>query len=145
MNEVNYIGILNFSNIVNDKFGFEIRKIIDNNTKIDESSMGIDKISLMLGQQTIYRAVFDSSYSKKLSGTFYTSTSDGDITADTYGIIEVDSLNNFINITEEQNNYHEIRGVFSMSLVRTRKSQYTLFPNLDTVRFKNCSFHFFLK
>jgi hypothetical protein len=140
-----YPVVINGAGFYRNKIGFSLRKLIDNNINIDESGASIASIDLKIGKQIIYRSNFDSTDYNRPYGLFYTNTSDGDITADIYSVIESDSLNNFINITEEQNSFHEIRGVFSMSLVRTKKSQYTLFPNLDTVRFRNCSFYLFLK
>jgi hypothetical protein len=126
-------------------FGFNIDKVKYNNVLNRESNLAIVAIPLQLGKHIIYKIIYDSSLYFKPRGHFITYTSDGDATGDTYDVLELDSINNYFHITEEKNNFKEIKGVFSLSFVRGPISPYTQFPNLDTVRFRNCSFHLFLK
>ncbi len=126
-------------------FSFALRKIKNNNLRGNESSLILQNLKYKLGIQTIYKTNNDSTDLIKSTSNFYTSTYDGDVLADVYGIIESDSANNYFNIVEEKNNFSEISGVFSLTFVRTGKGNATQFPDMDTVRLRNGSFHLFLK
>jgi hypothetical protein len=146
MNEEKYPAIVRFAGERNSKIELYFSKLSSIDMKSEESALYARSIEKKIGIQRLNKIKFDSTDLLKPVAHFYTNSSDGDdVVADEYYMIESDSLNNFINIIEEGNNFHEIRGVFSMSLARKEINKYTQFPNLDTVRFRNCAFHLFLK
>jgi hypothetical protein len=144
MNGEEYVMIINTMGFTNDKFGFNFRKSPDNNIQQAISRLGCGGIELRKGFQTIYRARYDSTDRFNRRAGFSTSA-DGDAGGDRYDIIESDSLNNFISITDETNNFSEIRGNFSMTFVRIFKDAISPFPELDTVRFRDCTLHLFIR
>jgi hypothetical protein len=146
MNGEKYPAIIRFAGERNSKIELYFSKLSSNDLKVEESALYARSIEKKIGMQRLNKIKFDSTDLLKPVAHFYTTSSDGDdVIADEYYMVEADSLTHFINITEELNNYSEIRGVFSMSLARREINKYTQFPNLDTVRFRNCSFHLFLK
>ena len=73
---------------------------------------------------------------------FSTLWEDGDAICDLYYTIPSDSANNYLQITEEKNNYKEIKGEFSLSCYRAQSCDISSLP--DTLHFRNGKFHLFL-
>lgn len=74
-----------------------------------------------------------------ITQAFYYSAQEEDVTGDVYTVLESDSANNWIEITEAKSNFtKDIKGRFSVTMVRTKKFLNSPFP--DTVRFTNGSF-----
>jgi hypothetical protein len=139
-----YPVIINSIGKKGNKLGFNASKVWNRKLHAEISNFFIGPIDLKLGKQTIYKSNFDSTFYSKLSSTFYTMTSDGDVVGDTYSILESDSANNYFNITKQKKGFSRIEGSFSLTFVRTNKSVYTQFPDLETVKFRNCTFYFYL-
>ncbi len=69
----------------------------------------------------------------------YYSRQEEDVTGDAYTVLKSDSANNWVEITEAKSNFtKDIKGRFSVTMVRTKKFLNSPFP--DTVRFTNGSF-----
>jgi hypothetical protein len=128
-----------------DEMALSLSKIFKCMLVAEQSGLSFGKIKLVSGIQTL-RPYKTSSYNiaLKTSASFYTMASDGDVQADTYELVESDSLNNYFNITYQKNNFKEIKGEFSATFVRIELSKYTQFPDLDTVRIRDGKFHLFL-
>jgi hypothetical protein len=128
-----------------DEMTLSLSKIFKCMLEAEQSNLSFGKIKLVSGIQTLHRYK-PNKYNLAIesSTSFFTMTSDGDVLADTYELVESDSLNNFFNITAQKNNFKEIKGEFSATFVRIELSKHTQFPNLDTVRIRDGKFHLFL-
>jgi len=78
-----------------------------------------------------------------LDARFGTSQADGDVSCDMFQILEADSLNNWIQITKEKDNYKEVWGTYSATFIRLEGCASSPYP--DTLRMRNGSFHFKFK
>lgn len=73
-------------------------------------------------------------------GSFSTAQDDGDVECDFYRVIESDSINNWVRIDSENNDYNEVWGSFSMRLYRTNTCDASIYP--DTLLISGGKFHF---
>ena len=77
-----------------------------------------------------------------LQSVFYT-LQGGDVGCDYYDVLVSDTINNYIQIKGQNNDYKEIWGNFSMTYIRTEScSPNSLWP--DTVRLRDGKFHLYL-
>jgi len=82
-------------------------------------------------------SVFNPSLSKTAS--FGTSQDDGDVGCDLFKVIESDSLNNWVNIWQEKDDFKEVWGTFQVSLYRVAGCASSPYP--DTLRLTDGQFH----
>jgi hypothetical protein len=75
----------------------------------------------------------------KTYSSFSTSQGDGDVLCDMYEVLESDSLNNWIKIETEKNNFTEMSGIFNVTLLRIRTCGSSLYS--DTLKFTNGHFN----
>lgn len=70
---------------------------------------------------------------------FYTAIEQGHATNERFEVLEADTENNWVQITEESNDYKEIKGKFSLTLIKTSTG---IDPNRypDTLRIRNGEF-----
>ncbi len=74
---------------------------------------------------------------------FTTSEDDGCIIGDIFDIDTSGIQNNYIQITKQKDNYHEIWGEFRVKLIRTHNCNCTDLP--DTIEFSKGTFHILFK
>ena len=119
-------------------------KTIDG-VKVNWEQMGFGYFDMSLARQRIYpfdtNAVFDPFIAK--SASFSTNQDDGDVGCDLFDVIEADSLDNWVQITQEKNNFGEVWGVFQVSLYRVNGCAASIYP--DTLRLTNGTFHLVLE
>ncbi|MBX3163054.1 MAG: hypothetical protein KF900_01120 [Bacteroidetes bacterium] len=95
--------------------------------------------------QKVYNIVNGvNSVPKKTYAFFHTYWTDGDVFCENFDIPETDTLNNYIQITKQNNNYKEVFGVFSLTLIKTQDCKERQYPD-DTMRIRNGYFHLYLK
>jgi hypothetical protein len=75
--------------------------------------------------------------------SFSTMQDDGDVWCDLYEVVESDSINNWVHITQQNKNFTEIWGEFSITLHRKSGCPSSVYP--DTLRIKDGEFHIYLK
>ena len=73
----------------------------------------------------------------------FISIMDYDAGGDNYAINDSSSMENFIEITSEANNFKEISGKFQFEVIRTYKDPESKLP--DTLRFTEGTFHLYFK
>ncbi len=76
-------------------------------------------------------------------GAFGTSQDDGDVACDLYQVLGNDSVNNWVRVIRQENNYSEVWGSFSMHLYRIYTCNVSTYP--DTLLITNGSFYFKIK
>ncbi len=78
-------------------------------------------------------------YSIIPTAKFYTLIEQGHASNEEFDILESDTENNWVQITEEKNDYKEIKGKFSLTLIKTSTG---IDPNRypDTLRIRNGEF-----
>lgn len=69
---------------------------------------------------------------------FYTSSDNQHSVCDNYLLILSDTVNNWLQITEEYNNFKELKGSFSATFIKVRNCSFS-YP--DTVKIRNGTFH----
>lgn len=77
-----------------------------------------------------------------VSGSFSTSQELGHVACDYYEIIEQDSINNWVRIDKQQDNFSEVWGSFEMHVYRTDSCKISEYP--DTLMITDGKFHFSL-
>lgn len=98
-----------------------------------------------LFQRILKRDTIASIYPNKarnVGAYFGTPQADGDVTCDSYYVIEQDSVNNWIVIDKQLDNFSEVWGSFSLHLFRTRSCSSSIY--LDTLLITDGKFHFSL-
>lgn len=129
-----------------EKVNFNVRKdkVIDG-VIVPWENFSIGYFNKILGKQHIYpydtNAVFDPVINRTAS--FTTRQDDGDVLCDYFDVIEADSLDNWVQITREENNFGEVWGVFQVSLYRVNGCAASIYP--DTLRLTNGTFHLVLE
>lgn len=98
-----------------------------------------------LQKQNIVKENYNNPYSDstKAWAFFGTMQDDGDLGCEYFEVNEPDTLNNFVQITKQQNNFAEIWGNFSVSFNKTSDCPTGFYPK--TVVIKNGYFHVFVK
>lgn len=74
---------------------------------------------------------------------FNTNDDDGDSVCEWFEVNENDSLNNFVQITKQENDFSELWGNFSVSFNKTSDCKNRFYPNELLIR--NGTFHVFVK
>lgn len=113
---------------------------------VASESLTFNLIQKTLSKQTLYAV--DSLLNMnpsiaKTSSSFNTLDDDGDVACDNFEVIAQDSINNYIQITNANNDYSEISGVFNSNYHRTSSCSATSYP--DTILLTNGTFHIYLK
>jgi len=75
----------------------------------------------------------------RVMSSFVTLSNDGDVLCHTYGVLESDSLNNWVKITKYDEKTKELSGEFSVTYIKTRECATLSYP--DTIRIRNGVFH----
>lgn len=119
-------------------------KTIDGVT-VTWENLSLGFFDMAQGKQRIYpydtNAVFNPYLAKTASLEAY--QADGDVGCDLFDVIEADSLDNWVQITREENNFGEVWGVFQVSLYRVNGCAASIYP--DTLRLTNGTFHLVLE
>jgi hypothetical protein len=116
------------------------------NQLIPYHSINIFLTNKILSKQKIFICNYANnifSDSTKTWATFSTSGGDGSGTCESFEVNEKDSLNNFVQITKQQNDFKEIWGNFSVSFNKTRDCAANFYPN--TIVIRNGNFHVFVE
>ncbi|AEV31830.1 hypothetical protein Oweho_0817 [Owenweeksia hongkongensis DSM 17368] len=77
-----------------------------------------------------------------VSGSFSTNQELGHVQCDYYEVIEQDSVNNWVRINQQKNDFKKVWGSFSMHLYRTSSCSSTIYP--DTLLITDGQFYFVL-
>ena len=72
---------------------------------------------------------------------FFTSIDDGDVVCDAYNVLAADSINNFLQIESQSNNYKEITGRLNATYYRFDSCRGSTWQ--DTLRITNGKFHLY--
>lgn len=124
----------------------------DKTKVIDNRLVSFEFIEICFGNKTMKKQpIFDLivkgdeefSDSTRAWGGFYTMDDDGDAGCESFAINDKDSVNNWIKITKENNDFGEVWGNFSMSFTKTKNCDNKLYP--DAVVIRNGYFHVFVK
>lgn len=107
-----------------------------NNNNVRKEQILITNIPNNLSKQRIYRGIDNRD---TLIATYLTTDIEYDASCDAYRVYEPDSLNNWVQITKEENNYGEIWGNFSITFIKVDSCEGTPYP--DTVRIRDGVFH----
>lgn len=110
--------------------------LVKSNNNIRSEYIFISNISKKLIRQKIYVGFIDSD---SIASRYITNDLEDDVGCDYYQVYEADTLNNWIQITKEVNNYGEIWGEFSVTYLKESGCPDSPYP--DTVRIRNGTFH----
>ena len=75
--------------------------------------------------------------------SFYTLQEHGEIPCESFRIVDADSVNNYIELTGQKDNFSEVWGNFSVTFYKESTCYKGHYP--DTIRFRNGKFHFYLR
>lgn len=142
INGVEWVGSINKPTATKFDINATRYKSIDK-VFVNESGLLISNIPFELKTSTLKKIDFTQQDQKNLFCGFFTYQDDGDVACDTYEIIETDSVNNWIKVTKQTNNYAEVWGTFSATFFRKQGCSATKYA--DTLRFRDGVFHAYLK
>ncbi len=111
-------------------------KIIKSNNNVRKEFLYLSNISKTLFKQKLYSGFTDSD---STTSHYFTNDLEEDAGCDYYQVYEADSLNNWVQITKEINDYGEIWGKFSVTYLKETGCPGSPYP--DTVRIRNGAFH----
>ena len=111
-------------------------EFIKSNNNIRTEFIYLTSIPKTLLRQNLYS---DFTNNDLASSLYFTNDLEDDVGCDYYHVYEADSLNNWIQITKEVNNYGEIWGEFSVTYLKESGCPDSPYP--DTVRIRNGTFH----
>ncbi|MBX3163352.1 MAG: hypothetical protein KF900_02635 [Bacteroidetes bacterium] len=110
----------------------------------NNKSVTIGGIEKNLISQRIYTLTLDTNIVQiRTNAMFYTTWNDGDVLCEVFEALESDSLNNYVMITKQNNNYEEVFGTFSLTFIKTQDCEGRHYA--DTLRIRNGYFHLYLK
>lgn len=95
----------------------------------------------ILGRQSIYQPDYTNGVPTISHAGLYHYDGGWDASCGDYQTIDADSSSNYIEITDQKDNYHEIWGRFNVTVYIARQCRYNPMP--DTIRFTEGSFHLF--
>ncbi|WP_417608626.1 hypothetical protein [Owenweeksia hongkongensis] len=99
-----------------------------------------DSVQRILNSDTIASTYPDRA--RHVGGYFGTPQADGDVSCDIFEVIEQDSVNNWVRINKQQNDFTKVWGSFSLHLYRTESCSSTMYP--DTLLITDGQFYFSL-
>jgi hypothetical protein len=134
------------SNIIENKLcitGCKLKQVEDQLVAFHYFSICLSNNTLI--KQKIVKQNSNNPYSDSTStwASFGTMQDDGDAGCEYFDVNEADTLNNFVQITKQQNNFAEIWGNFSVSFNKISSCASGFYPN--TIVIKNGYFHVFVK
>jgi len=95
-------------------------------------------IPLQKGRYTILKNIpYENKYDRFVYGSLYTLVSDGDVSGDTYDVLDTEE--SFFQIDEIITKTREVKGTFQVTFVIRKPHYDTALP--DTLRFVNGKFH----
>lgn len=139
------------STLVNGE-NWEVKKVWAFNSDVGvntlDFSLSFDKFGYSSGLlfNNVSRSPGKQTLRKKIPGSIHLiysalfNAQESDVTGDEYDVLDIDSTNNWIEITKEKDNFSKnIYGQFSVTLIRKKKFENSPFP--DTLRFTNGTFY----
>ncbi len=108
-------------------------------------TLGIINFEQQLGKQRLYYFDFNDTSNTQTSlsyGVYTVSQDDGDVGCDLLLIHEADSVNNWVEITEQENNFMHIKGRYSMTLTKWQTCDASV--TADTVVVREGTFDVYL-
>ncbi len=119
---------------------YYIRADIFNNSAFLRESIHFIKVPFTKGKHKIIDFDFQCVDNEPVAyGSFWTSSSDGDVSQDNYDVLE--TADNYIVIDFYNTNTMEVKGSFQVTLVINRRSLNDPSTLPDTLRFTNGLFH----
>ncbi|WP_417589825.1 hypothetical protein [Owenweeksia hongkongensis] len=107
---------------------------------ISELQKKTDSVQRIFNRDTIASTYPDRA--RHVGGYFGTPQADGDVTCDIFNVIEQDSVNNWVRINKQQDDFKKVWGSFSLHLYRTESCSSTMYP--DTLLITDGQFYFSL-
>ena len=121
--------------------GLMINKtIVQNGQTYPWDGLNVGNLKNTFSKQRIYQQgwITDTSILRPRA-YFVTHYDHYDVSCDLYNVFEEDSVNNWIQITEEENDYQKIKGKFSITMYRQYSCAESTMP--DTIRIRDGEFY----
>ena len=131
MNGVSWTALIHGVNSENNKFDIQISNFDSDNLK--EETLDIIRIPKEIGSYTL-----STIFTEDIGVCLYTTlTADGDVTCDTYYLVNTPEFNSVLNVTRFENDGQNIEGNFELTFYHIRPDDKCNENAPDTLKFRN--------